>query len=99
SLAYVDSLVVHHHPSPHRDSAARRRLLARNALWTAWLRRPWSRALAQTAALARRALRDAEARVALAQALRGLPWALRHRRVVSPEIEHGLRLIEAAERG
>jgi hypothetical protein len=30
----------------------------------------------------------------LAAALAGLPWALRHRRVVPPVVEVGLRLIE-----
>lgn len=98
ALAYVEALTVHHYPSPHRDAAERRRLLLRNALWTAWLRRPPSRALAQTAELAYRAAHDAEARVALAEALRGLPWALRRRRVVPREVEQALCLLEATRR-
>ncbi len=97
SLAYVEALTVHHHPSQQRDAAARRRLLLRNALWTAWLRRPISRALMQTAGLARRALEDAEARAALGEALRGLPWALRRRRVVPREVEQALRLLESED--
>ncbi|MEV5498402.1 glycosyltransferase, partial [Nonomuraea fuscirosea] len=40
-LAYVDSVVGHHHPSPARDHQARKSLAARNALLTALLRRPW----------------------------------------------------------
>ncbi|MEV5896804.1 glycosyltransferase family 2 protein [Nonomuraea fuscirosea] len=40
-LAYVDSVVGHHHPSPARDHQARKSLATRNALLTALLRRPW----------------------------------------------------------
>ena len=40
SLRYVPELVVHHHPSPNRDAVSRRWHLLRNALWSAWLRRP-----------------------------------------------------------
>lgn len=94
SLAYVDSLTVHHHPSLHRDAAARRRLLLRNAMWTAWLRRPLSRALAHTAGLVWRTRRDATARAALREALCGLPWTLRRRRVLPGSIEQALRLLE-----
>jgi hypothetical protein len=44
-LAYVDEVVAHHYPSPSRDPADRRRLLVRNALWSAcsaarWVVRP-----------------------------------------------------------
>jgi hypothetical protein len=39
-LCYVSELMVHHHPSPHRDGSRRRWQLLRNALWFAWLRRP-----------------------------------------------------------
>ena len=96
SLAYLESLTVHHHPSPHRDASGRRRLLLRNALWTAWLRRPLSRALRQTAGLARCAVHDVEAGAALDEALRGLPWAWRHRRVLPGEVEQAVRLLESA---
>jgi GT2 family glycosyltransferase len=30
-LVYTDQITVHHHPSPHRDPALRRRMLTRNA--------------------------------------------------------------------
>jgi GT2 family glycosyltransferase len=39
-LAYVADVVAHHHPSPVRDPSGRRRRQVRNALWSAWLRRP-----------------------------------------------------------
>lgn len=94
ALAYVDELVVHHYPSALRDRAGRRRLVARNALWIAWLRRPYRRALARTAVLAREAARDPVVRGGLLDAPRGLPWALRHRRVVPPRIEAQLRRVE-----
>jgi N-acetylglucosaminyl-diphospho-decaprenol L-rhamnosyltransferase len=94
ALAYIDCLIVHHYPSPRRDAPARVRLLERNALWIAWLRRPLRRALAMTARLARRSLRDRAARAAFQAALPGLPWALRHRQVVPAALEQQLRLID-----
>ena len=39
-LVYAGDLTVHHYPSAQRDASSRRRLLARNRLWVAWLRRP-----------------------------------------------------------
>lgn len=39
-LAYVDAILAHHHPSPVRDRATRRRCVGRNDLWTSRLRRP-----------------------------------------------------------
>ncbi|HZS01221.1 MAG TPA: glycosyltransferase [Chloroflexota bacterium] len=98
-LAYVDELVVHHFPSALRDRAGRRRLIARNGLWIAWLRRPYSRALAKTAALARAATSDPVARDGLLDALRDLPWALRHRRVAPPQVEAQLRRVEEQKGG
>ncbi len=94
ALAYVDDVVIHHYPSRLRDAEGRRRLLARNALWIAWLRRPWRRALARTLAAAHDGLRDPMVRQALGEALRGLPWVLRQRRVAPSDVEQGLRLLE-----
>jgi len=87
ALVYAEELVLHHHPSPIRDSALRRRLLARNAAWVAWLRLPVHEALRaslQALSVMRREgtlLRDAM------QMLRGLPWALAHRRAVGRHVE------------
>ncbi|MEW6268437.1 MAG: glycosyltransferase [Thermodesulfobacteriota bacterium] len=94
-LAYVTELVVHHHPSSLRDRRLRRRLLARNALWTAWLRRPAVRALRVTARAAVGAVREPVLGLALLEAIAGLPWVLRSRRVVPRRVEADLRLIEA----
>jgi N-acetylglucosaminyl-diphospho-decaprenol L-rhamnosyltransferase len=96
SLAYIEDLIVHHYPSPQRDAQARLRLLARNALWIAWLRRPLGCALRATARAVQRSRRDRVARAALAEALPGLPWVLRHRRVVPAALEQQLRLIDPA---
>jgi GT2 family glycosyltransferase len=94
-LGYVAELTVHHAPSPHRDVAARRRLLLRNAIWAAWLRRPARTALRTTLAAARTAVRDPALRPALVQAAAGVGWTLRHRRVVSPALERALRRLDA----
>jgi len=93
-LCYVPDIVVHHYPSAQRDSYSRRWHLVRNALWFAWLRRPLSSALRKTLSAVRGAVRDRAVRRGLAAALAGLPWALRQRRVVPPEVERGLRLLD-----
>ena len=96
ALAYVEEIVVHHYPSPRRQMAQRRRLLLRNTLWCAWLRRPASTALRLTLETARAHAADPALAPALASAVAGLSWIVRRRRVVPLEIEKGLRLLEAA---
>lgn len=86
AIVYADELVVHHHPSTLRDSARRRRLLARNAAWIAWLRLPmpeaWRTTLRALDLMRREGtlLRDAAAMFA------ALPWALARRRVIPPRV-------------
>lgn len=93
-LAYVDAVVAHHHPSPARDLALRRRHIARNDLWTSWLRRPARSAGRQTLIALRAAARDPAARAGLLDAFRGVGWVLRERRVVPAHLEAALRRLE-----
>jgi GT2 family glycosyltransferase len=92
-LAYVDEMVAFHHPSPSRDPSGRRRVQVRNALWSAWLRRPVGGAARQTAHLAALALHQPGASSGLLLALLGLPWVLRERRAVPRELEAALRTL------
>ena len=92
-LAYVDEVVAHHHPSPSRDPSGRRRVQVRNALWSAWLRRPLGGAARQTAHLATLAIHQPGASSGLLLALLGLPWVLRERRPVPRELEAALRTL------
>ena len=78
AMIYAAEVLAHHYPSAARDAAARARLLARNALWIAWLRRSLPAALRQTLRTPWPALLDA---------LRGAPWVLRHRRRLPAPIE------------
>lgn len=90
-LIYADDVVAHHQPaSSGRRTRSRREL--RNALWTAWLRRPLGRALGRSAGLLAGGGRRSPA--AFGAALRELPWVVRERRVVPPEVERGLQAIE-----
>jgi GT2 family glycosyltransferase len=92
-LAYVEQVIAHHHPSPTRDPSGRHRIQLRNALWSAWLRRPLGGAARQTAHLATRALHQPGAPSGLWLAMLGLPWVLRERRPVPPELEAALRTL------
>lgn len=93
-LCYVPQLIVHHHPSPRRDAHARRWHLTRNALWSAWLRRPLSGVLRKTGQVVRSAPKTTETWRGVAAAVAGLPWILRQRRVIPPEVEQRFRLLE-----
>jgi GT2 family glycosyltransferase len=92
-LAYVEEVVAYHHPSPSRDPSGRRRVQIRNALWSAWLRRPLGGAARQTAHLAALALHQPGAWSGILLALVGLPWVLRERRPVHSELEAALRTL------
>lgn len=93
ALVYAEALTVHHHPSPYRDAAGRRQLLARNALWIAWLRRPFLSAIRETLRVLGGARAEGALGACCVEAVRGLPWVLRNRRVVSAEIEAMCRQI------
>jgi GT2 family glycosyltransferase len=97
-LCWHPGVVVHHAPSVARDPAERRMLGIRNTLWTAWLRRPVPGAARHTLAVLRSVPRDRASGVAVARAVRGLPWVLRERRVIPPAVEAGIRLLEAPRR-
>jgi GT2 family glycosyltransferase len=94
ALTYLPDVVVHHHPSPRRDAGRRRELLLRNALWTAWLRRPLGDAARRSRAVLARTPTRLQRGAALLAALAGLPWVLRERRVVPPYIEEALRKLD-----
>lgn len=97
-LVYLDDVVLYHDPAEMaRDRPERRCLVMRNRLWTAWLRLPWSDVLRATLRAMRRSLRDPLARRSLREAFCGLPWVLRERRCVSPEVSRTREaLIETA---
>jgi GT2 family glycosyltransferase len=92
-MVYVDELVLHHHPSPLRDSAQRRRLLARNAAWVAWLRLPLIEALYAT----RQAFAIMRTEHAppgdMTAFLMGIAWAAARRRVIPARVRDMRRLV------
>jgi GT2 family glycosyltransferase len=96
ALAYVDDLVIHHHPSPGRDAEGRRRLLARNSLWIAWLRYPPRSAIGRTVAAIRAATRNRADRDVLHQATMGIAWIVANRRCISPTLDRQLRQLARA---
>ena len=86
-VVYEPLAVVRHAPADRGGATRRRRSVqaARNAVWTAWLRRPAPAALLDTwrAVAANGAAGVAGAGLALA----GLPWVLREREVNTPVVE------------
>jgi GT2 family glycosyltransferase len=92
-LAYCEDVVAHHHPGSAGPRPGRSRVQCRNALWSTWLRRPLRSALRRTARIAASGFLDPDVRAAFRDALTGLPWVLRHRRPVPPEVERALRAL------
>lgn len=97
-LAYAEDLTVHHQASRLRDSTARRVLGIRNTLWFTWLRRPLLPALRRTGHLMRTVPRDFASVSVFAHATAGLPWVLRQRDPVPPDLERRLAELERARR-
>ena len=97
-MCYREDVVVHHVASTVRDPRHRRRLGIRNTLWTTWLRRPVPSALRRTRTILADVPRDLASALAVAEAVAGLPWVCRERRVVPRAVEHGLRLLEEPQR-
>ncbi len=95
SLVYAPELVVHHHPSAARDAQRRRAMLARNAVWSAWLCLPASMATAQTLAVLPHLAAELE-RDDWIDLLRGMRWVLREREVVPRHVVAALRLLRSA---
>jgi GT2 family glycosyltransferase len=89
AMRYVPELVAHHHPSVQRRRTGRTALIARNAILTAVMRRPWPVVLKQ----AKAALTAPGGAGAVTSALPRIPAALQTRRRV-PEVEAQLRLLE-----
>ncbi|MCC8404468.1 glycosyltransferase [Paraburkholderia sp. MMS20-SJTN17] len=98
AIVYCDQMTLHHHPSPARDSALRRRMLARNAAWVAWLRLPWSEALATTLRALGVFTREGTLARDGIELLAGLAWAAPRRQVVPQPILAMRARVRAAER-
>ena len=90
-MAYVDSVTVHHHPSPRRDGPGRRQAgIWRSKVLTAVMRYP-AADLAGVLATAVRSGRPG--REGLVRAVPDLPAALRDRRPMPPEVRAAVRLL------
>ncbi|SAK90107.1 transferase [Caballeronia temeraria] len=92
-IVYIDALVLHHHPSPLRDDALRRRLLARNAAWVAWLRLPLGEALHATRNALRVSRAERSLRRDLPRLIAGIAWALARRRVIPARVREMRRMV------
>jgi len=96
-LCYLEDLTVHHQASVLRESDLRRRHGIRNTLWFTWLRRPVPAAVRRTRFLLRSVPRDRTSLLGLTDAVRGLPWLVRERRVLPPHAEARFRALEASQ--
>jgi len=96
AIVYCDEMTVLHRPSTQRDSAQRRRLLARNAALVAWLRLPWRDVAHTTLTACAAAARGGHPLADFGALLRGIGWAVRRRRVVSQRVLDMRRIVRDA---
>jgi GT2 family glycosyltransferase len=82
SIVYADTVVTVHRPSPLRERKRRSWLLARNAIWTAWLRLPPDCAWRETLAQLARSVRQGNLLRVMVETLWGTPWLWSRRRVI-----------------
>jgi GT2 family glycosyltransferase len=90
-LVYRPDIVAHHHPQPGGRSDGRRRLVTRNAVLTALMRRPWPVVVGQVMA----ACRSSEGRGGVVDSLPRLRRALTARRRLPAQIEAQVRRLRA----
>jgi GT2 family glycosyltransferase len=94
TMAYVDEVTIHHHPSPRRDAPGRRQAgIWRSRLLTSVMRLP-ARDVAGQLGGAVRAGRPGL--TGLVRALPDVPAAIRRRRPVPPRVRADLQLLESA---
>lgn len=79
-IVYAPAVVTHHWPSSKRDAVQRRNLIARNDIWTAWLRLPVGMALRRSADVFRNAPTPRAKCRLLMDSLRGASTIRRYRR-------------------
>ncbi|MCW2952741.1 MAG: glycosyltransferase [Conexibacter sp.] len=97
-LRYVPQIVARHVPDHRAPSRRVRRLGLRNTLWFAWRRRPPRAALRWTWHVIADSPRDRTTLAAVAQALAGLPSALRRRRPLPAPVELQVALLDEQKR-
>lgn len=94
-LCYCSELVAVHKPSHVRPPGpAQQARSLRNAMLTAWLRRPLPLCVRATATLSWRAAHDREHASALVEAIRMFPAVLRGRKMLPAELEGDAAVLE-----
>ena len=93
-MSYVPDVVAHHDPPPSEGRPERRRRGIRNTLWTTWLRRPARAAALRTVREMRQFRLDVTTLRGVGEAVAGIPWVLRERRVSPPHVETMRRLLD-----
>jgi glycosyltransferase involved in cell wall biosynthesis len=94
-LVYADDIVAHHHPSSDRDPGKRQRREVRNALWSAWMRRPLRSALASSWRITTRPVGVVSRTLGILDAVADLPWVLRARHPIPASIDRRVRIAES----
>lgn len=93
-IIYAEDVVSRQFPSSTRDAATPTSLFIRNAIWTAWMRRPLGPAWRQTMAQLVKARAQGLFLQTLGSVSVGMPRVLAHRRVVSRGVEAMQRKLE-----
>jgi len=94
-ICYDPHYVVHHHPSPLRNSTDRRATVVRNALAAAWLRRSFWHALRRSVRILLHYPWSVATLRGVLSALGSVRHIVRNRRVVPRHIQAAMELLES----
>lgn len=92
-LRYVPEVVVHHHPSLASVTTLRAYGL-RNTLWNAWLHRRAVNAVRWTVFTLADRPKNRDWLRGVGMAIRGLPWVIRERVPMSPELDTAVEVLD-----
>lgn len=94
ALCYVDDVVAYHAPATFgRNPYHRRAVQLRNRLWTAWLRQPVPEAASITCKAVASGATDGATWYGFSEAMKGLSWVRRERRIASRPVRQQLRML------
>jgi N-acetylglucosaminyl-diphospho-decaprenol L-rhamnosyltransferase len=92
-ITYASDVIAYHYPSTLKDMHMRYRMGARNAILRAWLRRPITSALKETYMQLKLGMKDNDFAWGCLDAIKGLPYVLKNRKVVPAHVEEMLHLL------
>ncbi|MDB5185683.1 MAG: hypothetical protein JWL85_206 [Candidatus Saccharibacteria bacterium] len=92
-MRYIEDVTAYHYPSM-QNAPYLQHYGFRNTIWTTWLHRPFPAALSWTWYVIKSSHKNAAFIKGLLMVVPGIPWIIRTRKVVSPEVENQIAMLD-----